>query len=125
MAVVRGKALHYACAIPFVHLVAPSLSQLMYDREQGLGPVEVPSLSDERQLEFQWDRELVVSDRAKRALRFLQSAIDGYSALGQPIWPVVPSSLYAAFCQNRLGNLRVLVVRHSSFTSIRRKGSHV
>ena len=30
---VRGKALHYGCAIPFVAVAAPSLSQLMHNRE--------------------------------------------------------------------------------------------
>ena len=30
---VRGKALHYGCAIPFVAIAAPSLSQLMHNRE--------------------------------------------------------------------------------------------
>jgi hypothetical protein len=29
---VRGKALHYGCAIPFVRVAAPSLSQLMHNR---------------------------------------------------------------------------------------------
>jgi hypothetical protein len=39
---VRGKALHYGCAIPFVAVAAPSLSQLMHNREGGTGPVAVP-----------------------------------------------------------------------------------
>lgn len=30
---VRGKAIHYGCAIPFVAVAAPSLSQLMHGRE--------------------------------------------------------------------------------------------
>ena len=32
---VRGKALHYGCAIPFIAVAAPSLSQLMHGRETG------------------------------------------------------------------------------------------
>ena len=52
---VRGKALHYACAIPFVAVAAPSLSQLMHDRERGTGPVKVPSLAEEQDMEFDWD----------------------------------------------------------------------
>jgi hypothetical protein len=31
---------------------APSLSQLMHGRETGAGPVEVPSLDTEKELEF-------------------------------------------------------------------------
>ncbi len=49
---VRGKALHYCCAIPFIAVAAPSLSQLMHGRETGEGPVEVPSLDTEKELEF-------------------------------------------------------------------------
>ena len=45
---VRGKALHYGCAIPFVAVAAPSLSQLMHNRETGTGPVAVPSLDEEK-----------------------------------------------------------------------------
>jgi hypothetical protein len=58
---VRGKALHYGCAIPFVAVAAPSLSQLMHNRETGTGPVAVPSLDDEKEAEFDWDQELRVS----------------------------------------------------------------
>ena len=46
---VRGKALHYGCAIPFVAVAAPSLSQLMHNRETGTGPVVVPSLDEEKE----------------------------------------------------------------------------
>jgi hypothetical protein len=55
---VRGKALHYGCAIPFIAAAAPSLSQLMHGRETGAGPVEVLSLDAETKLEFDWDMEL-------------------------------------------------------------------
>ncbi len=53
---VRGKALHYGCAIPFVMVAAPSLSQLIHNRETGTGPVAVPFLDDENELEFDWDQ---------------------------------------------------------------------
>ncbi len=46
---VRGKALHYGCAIPFVAVAAPSLSQLLHNRETGTGPVAVPSLVEEKE----------------------------------------------------------------------------
>ena len=38
---VRGKALHYGCAIPYVALAALSLSQAMYSIESGVGPTDV------------------------------------------------------------------------------------
>ena len=40
---VRGKAIHYGCAILFVAVAAPSLSQLMHDRES----VKVPRLDSD------------------------------------------------------------------------------
>ena len=107
---VRGKALHYGCAIPFVAIAAPSLSQLMHNRESGTGPVEVPTLEAERDLEFDWDKELTMSDRAMRALDFMRVAMEKYSARGQPIWPVVPSSLYGAFLAGEDQGLRLLLI---------------
>jgi hypothetical protein len=61
---IRGKALHYGCAIPFIAVAAPLLSQLMHSRETGAGPVEVPSLD----AEFDWDMEVWMSERARAAL---------------------------------------------------------
>ena len=107
---VRGKALHYGCAIPFVAVAAPSLSQLMHNRETGTGPVAVPSLDDEKEAEFDWDQELRVSERARRALEFMRTALDKYGNVGQPLWPVVPSSLYGAFLAGEERDARILVI---------------
>jgi hypothetical protein len=49
-ALVRGKALHYGCAILFFRVAAQSLSQLMHNWEKGTGPVAVPSLDDEKEV---------------------------------------------------------------------------
>jgi hypothetical protein len=35
--------------------------QPMHNRETGTGPVAVPSLDDEKEVEFDWDQELRVS----------------------------------------------------------------
>jgi len=94
---VRGKALHYGCAIPFIAVAAPLLSQLMHGRETGAGPVEVPSLDTEKELEFDWDMKVRMSERARTALEFMHIAMERYGDAGQPLWPVVPSSLYGAF----------------------------
>jgi hypothetical protein len=62
---IQGKALSfkttYGCAILFVAVAAPSLSQLMYNHETGTGPVVVQSLDEEKEADFDWDRELPVS----------------------------------------------------------------
>jgi hypothetical protein len=73
---VRGKALYYVCAMPFIAVAAPSLSQLMHGRETGAGPVEVPSLDAEKELEFDWDMEARMSERARTALEFMRTAMD-------------------------------------------------
>ncbi len=65
----------------------------MHNRERGTGPVAEPSLDDEKELEFDWDQELRVSERARRALEFMRTAMEKYGDVGQPLWPVVPSSL--------------------------------
>ena len=107
---VRGKALHYGCAIPFVAVAAPSLSQLMHNRETGTGPVAVPSLDEEKEADFDWDRELRVSERARQALEFMRVAMEKYGNAGQPLWPVVPSSLYGAFLAGEERDARILVI---------------
>ena len=107
---VRGTVIHYGYAIPFVAVAAPSLSQLMHDRETGTGPVEVPALEAEKEMEFDWDQEVQVSARAREALEFMRVALERYCAVGQPLWPVVPSSLYGAFLAWEETDTLVLVI---------------
>jgi hypothetical protein len=82
----------------------------MHNRERGTGPVKVPSLVEERDMEFDWDRRMTLSDRARRALDFMRKAMDQYSSCGQPIWPVVPSSLHGAFQAEEDAGLNLLVI---------------
>ncbi len=71
---VRGKALFYGCAIPFDAVAVPSLSQLMHN-ETGTGPVALPSLDEEKEADFDWDRELRFSERVRQALEFIRVAM--------------------------------------------------
>ena len=73
---VRGKALHYGCAIPFVAVAAPSLSQLMHNRETGTGPVAVPSLDEEKEAEFD-SAETGPAGRSPSAVKAVGSAVTG------------------------------------------------
>ena len=107
----RGKLLHYDCALQYSRVAAASLSQFIHSAESGLGPAAVPSLRDEASAPFEWDRQLgPPSPRARRAIDFALTAIQSYAARGQPIWPVVPSSLYGAFLDDRLVGSNVLVI---------------
>jgi hypothetical protein len=111
---VRGKLLHYGAAIPYVALAAPTLSQCMHDREKGIGPTKVPTLSEEDAQDFDWDQQRVLSARARRALSFAVEAATRFGESGQPIWPAVASSLYGAFLDRRLGPIRVLVISYDA-----------
>ena len=91
-------------------MAAPSLSQLMHNRETVTGPVAVPSLDEEKEAVFDWDRELRVSERARQALEFMRVAMEKYGNAGQPLWPVVPSSLYGAFLAGEKRDARILVI---------------
>ena len=111
---VRGKLLHYGCAIPYVAVAAASLSQAMYDLESGVGPTRVPTLQEENEREFDWDQEMTVSSRVRRALAFARAAMDRFGTAGQPLWPIVPSSLYGAFVERRLGPIKVLLITYDA-----------
>mmetsp|Transcript_41415 Transcript_41415/g.86539 ORF Transcript_41415/g.86539 Transcript_41415/m.86539 type:complete len:453 (-) Transcript_41415:58-1416(-) len=82
----------------------------MHNRETGTGPVAVPSLDEENEAEFDWDRELRVSERARRALELMRTAMEKYGNVGQPLWPVVPSSLYGAFLAGEERDACILVI---------------
>jgi hypothetical protein len=74
------------------------------------GPVEVPSLDSEKELEFDWDMKVRMSERARTALEFMRIAMERYGDAGQPLWPVVHSSLYGAFLAGGATEERILVI---------------
>ena len=106
---------HYGVAVPFIAVAAASLSQLMHTREAGLGPLEdIPHMRDEPALQFDWEESIEISARARRALDFVARALRERGSAGQPIWPIVPSSLYCAFTEGRLRDLLVLVISYDA-----------
>ena len=114
---VRGKVLHYGMAVPFIAVAAASLSQLMHKREAGLGPLEdISHVRDEPSLQFDWEGSIEISARARRALNLLARAMRERGSAGQPIWPIVPSSLYCrgAFTEGTLRDLRVMVISYDA-----------
>ena len=48
------------------------------------------------------------------ALAYAKEALERHGSSGQPLWPVVPSSLYGAFITQRLGSIRVLVISYDA-----------
>ena len=112
---VRGKVLHYGVAVPFIAVAAACISQLMHKREAGLGPLEeIPHTLDEPAMHFDWEESIAISARARRALDFVARVLRERGTAGQPIWPIVPSSLYHAFTEGKLRDLRVLVISYDA-----------
>ena len=71
-------------------------------------------MRDEPSLQFDWEESMEVSARAHRALDFVARALREKGSAGQPMWPIVPSSLYCAFAEGRLRDLRVLVILYDA-----------
>ena len=66
----------------------------MHKREAGLGPLQdIPHMRDETTLQFDWEKSLEISARASRALDFVARVLQEKGSAGQPIRPLVPSSL--------------------------------
>ena len=61
---VRGKVLHYGCAIAYVAVAAASLSQAIHKTEGGLALTNVPTPREEASRPFQWDSHRRLSARA-------------------------------------------------------------
>jgi hypothetical protein len=57
-----------------------------------------------------WDRELRVSECARQALELMRVAREKYGTAGQPLWPVVLSSLYGAFLAGEERDTRIRVI---------------
>ena len=65
-------------------------------------------------MEFDWDRPMTLSARARRALAFMRDAMERFGEHGQPLWPTVPSSFYGAFLEGRLGAISALVISYDA-----------
>lgn len=99
LATSRGKAAHYGCAIPFLAAMCPSLTQAMHQTECPFA-LPAPSLTEEAEdSHFDWDTAVPLSARTKAALRLMLHTVSELGTLGQPIWPLLPSSAHGAFLQ--------------------------
>ena len=93
----RGKALHYGCAVQYLRPACASLTQAMHQAEQ-VGSTPPPeSALEGNDPDFNWDQALTVSTRTRAAAACLRLALDQFGTLGQPLWPIPPSSLYGQY----------------------------
>jgi hypothetical protein len=90
----------------------PSLPQHWRHRCPSACTVEKQALAAEKELEFDLDIEVLMSERSRAALEFMfiQVAVARYGNNGQPLWSVVPSYLYRAFLAGEAKDARILVV---------------
>jgi hypothetical protein len=98
----RGKAFHYGCAVPYLAISCPALTQAIHQVEHA-SDRPAPSLADEdTDPDFDWDRPLLVSTRARATLRLLLRTLDEFGTVGRPMWPDLPCSVFGAFCTGSL-----------------------
>ena len=88
----RGKVLHYSQCLPYIRTSAVWFSQV-------LGSEQDPD----------WDRQIVLPPDATTVLAAVAAHIVQWHHLGQPLWPYMASSLYAARALGLTGG-RLLVL---------------
>ena len=79
LASVRGRVLHYSLCIMYVRPLVPLLL--------------APSDLDQEDL----DRSHPMREHLRHACALLLNIVERFSAVGAPMWPPVPSSLYGRF----------------------------
>lgn len=99
----RGKASHYGCAIPYLAVMCPVLTQAMHQAEHAfdLPPPELQE-EDSNPL-FDWDQSLSLSPRTRAALHLMLRAINDHGEAGQPIWPLAPAATLGLFRSSQPG----------------------
>ena len=88
---VRGRVLHYSICIMHIRPMAPLISAPGAD-------------TDNIDLRFPMTAAL------RRACSMILDTVDMFAALGAPMWPPVPSSLYGRFLHKELTRERVAVI---------------
>jgi hypothetical protein len=90
----RGKAQHYGCAIQYLRPAGASLTQAMHQAEQVSSDPPPDVAQEGADPDFSWDQALTISTRTRAAVTCMQLAFRQFGTLGQPLWPIPPSSLY-------------------------------
>ena len=99
LASVRGRALHYSICIMYIRPLVPLLA--------------APPDLDQDDLDRAHPRRESIAE----ACTTLLDLVDRFSAVGAPMWPLVPSSLYGRFLRRELVDERVIVIIWDSSVS--------
>ena len=106
LAGVRGKLLHYANCIPYIRVYAVYFSTL-------IGTEADPD----------WDRPVLLPPDIATLAGEIMGIVERNHPLGQPLWPLVPSSLFALFrgegpqrtrARQRAGTRKVILLEWDS-----------
>ncbi len=61
-----------------------------------------------------YDRVVQLPAAIPEAAVYIRGVLADYARLGRPLWPFVPSTLYAAFLANETGTARIAILTWDS-----------
>ena len=93
LASLRGRVQHYSACLPYV---APFVALF----SSGIGTEADPDS----------DRTFSVPSAVCDAALFIRGVLSDYATRGRPLWPLAPSTLYAAFLAGETGTARVAII---------------
>ena len=93
LASLRGRVQHYSCCLPYVLPFVALFSSILGTESQPDGdrPIDVPPVAHE-------------------AAAFIRGVLEDFALTGRRLWPLVASSLHAAFLAGETGSARIAVI---------------
>ena len=58
----------------------------------------------------EYDQTVSLPPAVSEAAVFIRGVLEDFATLGRPLWPLVPSTLHAAFLANETGSARIAVI---------------
>ena len=93
LASLRGRIQHYSACIPYILPFVALISSV-------IGTEDKPD----------YDRMVALPPAITEATTFIRGVLEDYAFRGRPLWPFVPSTLYAAFLAGETGSARIVTV---------------
>ena len=93
LASLRGRIQHYSACLPYV---APFVA--LFSSVIGM------------EADPDYERTISVPPAVCEAAVFIRGVLSDYATRGRPLWPLVPSTLYAAFLDDDTGSARVATI---------------
>ena len=93
LASLRGRVQHYSACLPYISVFVALFSSV-------IGCEQDPD----------YERTVSVPPAINEAAVFIREVLEEHAFSGRPLWPFVPSSLYAAFLAGETGDARIVVL---------------